>query len=137
MQASGSLQDRAPGRAYRRAKYTTNKEQTMKIQIVTFQLDGIDEEAYNHVCDEMAPAFAAVPGLQAKLWLADRDTNTYGGVYVFSDADAQAAFAGSDLFAAVASNPNLAGVTSRAFNVLPGPTAMTGGGQLAAERAPA
>jgi hypothetical protein len=109
----------------------------MKIQIVTFQLDGIDGEAYNHVCDEMAPAFAAVSGLQAKLWLADPDTNTYGGVYVFSDADAQAAFAGSDLFAAVASNPNLAGATSRAFDVLPGPTAVTGGGRLAAERAPA
>jgi hypothetical protein len=109
----------------------------MKIQIVTFQLDGIDEEAYNRVCDEMAPAFAAVPGLQAKLWLADRDANTYGGVYVFSDAGAQADFAGSDLFAAVASNPNLAGASSRAFDVLPGPTAVTGGGRLAAERAPA
>ncbi len=101
----------------------------MKIQIVTFQLEGINEEAYNHVCDEMAPAFAAVPGLRAKLWLADRDTNTYGGVYVFSDADAQAAFAGSDLFAAVASNPSLTGVTSRAFDVLPGPTAVTSGGR--------
>ncbi len=109
----------------------------MKIQIVTFRLDGIDEEAYSHVCDEMAPAFVAVPGLQAKLWLADRDTNTYGGVYVFSDADAQAAFACSDVFAAVASNPNLAGATSRAFDVLPGPTAMTGGDRLASEHAPA
>lgn len=109
----------------------------MRVQIITFQLDGIDEETYSGVCDEMAPAFAAVPGLQAKLWLADRDTNTYGGVYVFSDADAQAAFAGSDLYAAVASNPNLDGVSSRAFDVLPGPTAVTGGGRLAAERTPA
>jgi hypothetical protein len=107
----------------------------VKIQIVTFQLDGIDEEAYNRVCDEMAPAFAAVPGLQTKLWLADRETNTYGGIYVFSDAHAQAAFAGSDLFAAVASNPNLAGASSRAFDVLPGPTAVTGGSRLAAESA--
>ena len=109
----------------------------MKIQIVTFQLDGIDEEAYCGVCEQMAPAFAAVPGLQAKLWLADRDANTYGGVYVFSDADAQAAFAASDLFAAVASNPNLAGVRSRTFDVLAAPTAATGGDRLAVERAPA
>jgi Putative mono-oxygenase ydhR len=119
------------------SSYTTSKEETMKIQIITFQLNGIDEEAYNHVCDELAPAFAAVPGLQAKLWLADRDTNTYGGVYIFTDAGAQAAFAGSDLFAAVASNPNLAGVNSRAFDVLAGPTTVTGGDRLAAERAPA
>jgi hypothetical protein len=109
----------------------------MKIQIVTFQLDAIDEETYSGICDEMAPAFAAVPGLQAKLWLADRDANTYGGVYVFSDADAQADFAGSDLFAAVASNPNLTGITSRAFDVLTRPTAVTGGDRLEAERAPA
>jgi Putative mono-oxygenase ydhR len=46
-----------------------------------------------------------VPGLSAKLWLADRDANTYGGVYLFSDAHAQAAFAGSDLFVAVGSPP--------------------------------
>jgi len=99
----------------------------MRVQIITFQLDGIDEEAYASMCDELAPTFAAVPGLQRKLWLADRDTNTYGGVYVFSDAHAQEAFAGSDLFAAVASNPNLAGVSSRAFDVLAGPTAVTYG----------
>lgn len=109
----------------------------MKVQIITFQLNGIDDDAYRGICDEMAPAFAAVPGLQTKLWLADRDANTYGGVYVFSDANAQAAFAESELFAAVASNPNLAGVSSRAFDVLPGPTAVTCGGRLAAERAPA
>ena len=103
----------------------------MKIQIVTFQLDGIDEDAYSGVCDEMAPAFAAVPGLQAKLWLADRTTNTYGGVYVFSDADAQAAFAESDLFA------NDVTACNYFVGILPGPTAMTGGDRLAAERAPA
>jgi Putative mono-oxygenase ydhR len=109
----------------------------MKVQIITFQLDGIDDEAYHGICDELAPAFAAVPGLQRKLWLADRDANTYGGVYVFSDAHAQETFAGSELFAAVASNPNLAGITSRVFDILPGPTTVTGGDRLAAERAPA
>jgi hypothetical protein len=102
----------------------------MKIQIITFQLHGIDEETYSGVCDQMAPAFAAVPGLSAKLWLADRATNTYGGVYVFSDTAAQAAFVSSDLFAAVEANPNLTGITSRAFDVLPGPTAATGGERL-------
>jgi Putative mono-oxygenase ydhR len=109
----------------------------MRVQIITFQLDVIDHETYRGMCDELAPAFAAVPGLESKLWLTDRDANTYGGVYVFSDADAQAAFAGSDLFAAVASNPNLAGITSRVFDILPGPTAVTGGDRLTAEPAPA
>jgi hypothetical protein len=109
----------------------------MKIQIVNFQLDGIDEDTYRGTCDELAPAFAAVPGLAAKLWLADRSANTYGGVYVFSDADAQAAYANSELFAAVAGNPNLTGLTSRTFDVLAGPTAVTRGGRLDADRTPA
>ena len=109
----------------------------MKVQIITFQLNGIDDEAYGGMCDELAPAFAAVPGLSAKLWLADRDANTYGGVYLWSDAHAQAAFAESDLFAAVGAHPNLTGITSRAFDVLAGPTAVTRGDRLAAERASA
>jgi hypothetical protein len=107
----------------------------MKIQIVTFELDGIGEDAYANMCDELAPTFAAVPGLSTKLWLADRDANTYGGIYVFSDADAQTAFARSDLYGAVAGNPNLTALSSRAFDVLPGPTLVTGGGRLAAARA--
>jgi Putative mono-oxygenase ydhR len=105
----------------------------MKVQIVTFQLDGIDDQAYGGMCDELAPTFAGVPGLATKVWLADRDANIYGGVYVFSDARAQAAFAGSDLFAAVADHPNLTEVSSRAFDVLAGPTAVTRGDRLAAE----
>jgi hypothetical protein len=106
----------------------------MKVQIVTFQLGGIDDEAYSSMCDELAPTFAAVPGLSAKLWLADRDANTYGGVYLWSDDHAQADFARSDLFAAVTGNPNLTGLTSRAFDVLAGPTAVTTrGSRLAAE----
>lgn len=64
-------------------------------------------------------------------------TNTYGGVYVFSDAHAQEIFAESDLFAAIAGNPNLTEVRSRAFDVLAGPTAVTRGDRLAAERASA
>jgi hypothetical protein len=109
----------------------------MKVQIVTFQLDGIDEEAFSGMSDELAPAFAAVPGLLTKLWLADRDTNTYGGVYVWADAAAQSSYARSDLFAGVARHPNLAGMTNRVFDVLDGPTAATGGHRLAPERASA
>src|SRR5256714_1512423 len=99
IQSSGDLQGRGPGRTYGRGP-STRQEQTMKIQIVNFQLDGIDEDAYRGTCDELAPAFAAVPGLAAKLWLAGRSANTSGGVYVFSDAGAQDAFADSGLVAA-------------------------------------
>ena len=42
----------------------------MHIQVVTFQLDGIDDAAYQAHAEQAAPAFAALPGLRAKIWLA-------------------------------------------------------------------
>lgn len=97
----------------------------MHVQIVNFQLSGIDEEQYRATCDELAPAFAAVAGLVAKVWLADAEANTYGGVYLWADRAAMEAFGESELFQAVLSHPNLAGVSSRDFGVLEAPTAVT------------
>ena len=44
----------------------------MQILIVNFNLDGLSEEEFESSCDELAPAFAAVPGLASKVWLAER-----------------------------------------------------------------
>ena len=97
----------------------------MHIQIVTFSLKDIDHDAYAKLCDELAPAYAAVPGLTSKTWLADRAANTYGGVYEWESADALAAFTKTDLFNAVVSHPNLANLTSTDFAVLDAPTRVT------------
>ena len=45
----------------------------MQILIVNFNLDGLSEEDFASSCDELAPAFAAVPGLASKVWLADHE----------------------------------------------------------------
>ncbi len=45
-----------------------------------FNLNGITETDYAAGCDQIAPAFAAVPGLVTKVWLADSDAGVYGGV---------------------------------------------------------
>ena len=55
----------------------------MQILIVNFNLDGLSEEEFASSCDELAPAFAAVPGLASKVWLADRAEGIFGGVYTF------------------------------------------------------
>jgi hypothetical protein len=68
-----------------------------------------------------------VPGLLGKLWLADAVKNTYGGVYIWQDAAAMQAYMASDLGKGVAGNPNFANLTSRDFEVLSGPTAVSGG----------
>ena len=89
----------------------------MHVQIITFRLVDMDEAGYRAACAEMAPAFAALPGLLSKIWLADPATNTYGGVYLFRDREAMESYAASELFATVAVFPHFDDITSRDFSV--------------------
>ena len=99
----------------------------MQILIVNFNLDGLSEEDFESSCDELAPAFAAVPGLASKVWLADRAEGVFGGVYTFESERALDAYVQSDLFAAVGSTPGLVNISVRRFGVLEGPTRVTRG----------
>ena len=75
----------------------------MHVQIVNFQLSGLDEAHYRFGCEDEAPAFAAVPGLLSKVWLA-HSTSTYGGVYMWWDRQALQTLDGSDLFRGIAAD---------------------------------
>lgn len=99
----------------------------MEILIINFSLEGMDEAAYRRLADEVAPAFAAVPGLVSKVWLAHSIEGVYGGVYTFQDGAAVDAFVASELFAEVGATPGLAGISVRRFGVLREPTAVTRG----------
>ena len=99
----------------------------MHIQIINFRLKGVSEEDYAGLADELAPSYAAVPGLVRKVWLADSENGVYGGVYVWQDRQAMEDFAQTELNKSVATHPNLDDVTSTDFGVLLGPTAVTRG----------
>jgi hypothetical protein len=99
----------------------------MEILIINFTLDGMSEQEYRQVCDAVAPAFAEVPGLQSKVWLADGEANVYGGVYAFeSDTDVDR-FLSSQLFTDIGAHPNLVNAEARRFHVLEEPTRVTNG----------
>jgi hypothetical protein len=102
----------------------------MHAQVVNVHLAGIDDAGFRALCDELASNFTAIPGMQAKIWLADPATNTYGGIYLWDDRAAMEKYARSDLFEAVASHPNFTDLTSHDFEVLTGPTALTSRGLL-------
>ena len=70
----------------------------MHILIINFQLNGINRDQYEAVCNEVAEAFAAVPGLVSKKWLANEEDNTYGGVYLFENRQAMLDYQASELF---------------------------------------
>jgi hypothetical protein len=103
----------------------------MQLLIVTFNLKDLGDADYRQACVDEAPAFAALPGLLSKTWLADEATNTYGGVYAFVDRDALDAYLGGDLFRGFATDPTLPNLTATAYEILDVPGAITRG--LAAE----
>ncbi len=99
----------------------------MELLIINFNLNGITENQYAAVCDEIAPAFAAVPGLVRKVWLADSTAGVYGGVYTFETGASLEAFLASDLFAQVGAMKELSAISVRRFGVLAAPTGVTRG----------
>jgi putative monooxygenase ydhR len=107
----------------------------MQTLIITFRLDGLDAAAYAQAAEEMAPQFAAVPGLIGKTWLADPETNTYGGVYFFAERRSVDDYLASAIVQALHANPHLADVTARVYGTLEAPTRITWGAQPVASAA--
>ena len=100
----------------------------MHIQVITFKLDGIDEAAYQAHAEQHAPVFAALPGLRAKIWLANPQANTYGGIYTWDDVAAMRAYQGGQIFQGLQANPHMIDVAVSDFSVMDGPTKVTRGG---------
>lgn len=109
----------------------------MDTVVITFNLVDMTHARYEEVCAELAPAFAALPGLLAKIWLADAVNARYGGVYLFVDAESADTFAGSALARTVAEYPHFAEVTVRRFVVDEASTGRTQPGLAIVAPAPA
>ena len=99
----------------------------MPMLVVTFKLNGIDDAAYQAHAEQNAPAIATLPGLRAKIWLANAETNTYGGIYTWDDVASMRAYQGGTLFQRLQANPHMTDVAVRDFSVLAGPTKVTRG----------
>jgi heme-degrading monooxygenase HmoA len=97
------------------------------VQIVNFQLKDISEEDYRRQCEAIASAFANMPGLFSKTWLANQETNTYGGVYVWRDLQAMEDYIETDLYKGMLANPHFDNITVKDFAVLENPTRVTRG----------
>ncbi len=98
----------------------------MHILVINFNLHDLSREQYESVCDELASTFASIPGLISKTWLANEETNTYGGVYLWESRAAMEAYRAGEIFASIGANPALINVTATDFEVLAGPSKVTG-----------
>lgn len=88
----------------------------MQVQTVIYELDGISEDEYLDLAARLAPRYASMPGLQAKLWLENAAENTYGAVYFWEDEESMERYRRSDLFEGA--NPVFDNVISEGFSVL-------------------
>jgi quinol monooxygenase YgiN len=99
----------------------------MHILVINFNLKGISEEDYRGLVEPIAPAFAVLPGLISKTWLANKETNTYGGMHVWSDREAMEAYKQTDIYKGMQANPHFENVTVTDFAVVENATRVTRG----------
>src|SRR6201996_4207143 len=85
--------------------------------VITFDLVDMTPEQYARLSAELAPSFAAQPGLLTKIWLTDTDHGRCGGFYLFKDDETAEGFLKSALALSVAQNPHFANCTAQRFTV--------------------
>lgn len=87
----------------------------------------VTREEYEAAVSPLAEAFAAVSGLQWKVWIINEDETTAGAIYLFEDEAALGAFLESDLAASVLSHPALSDFEAKPFDIMAKQTAVTRG----------
>ena len=96
----------------------------MEALVVTFK-NHASQEQFTAATAEHARLFAEVDGLLAKIWIADPESDTKGGIYLFRDRTALDAYLESDLFGSILAEPSFEGTTWRSYQVLDELTART------------
>jgi hypothetical protein len=97
----------------------------MHALVVTHGLREVTPVEHAELCEQVAPAVAAVPGLVEAIWLANTVTGRYGSFYLFDGKGSFDRFAASELFDTLRSLPAISGLATSEFGVADGPTAIT------------
>lgn len=90
----------------------------MHIQIVNFGLNGISDKDYQLACQDETEPFATMPGLLAKIWLRNADSNIYGGLYFWRDRESYENYINGEIFNSIKSAPEFSDVTSLDFEII-------------------
>jgi hypothetical protein len=99
----------------------------MHALFVSYALRDSNPVQHAELCEQLAPAVAAVPGLVSKTWLANAETRRFGGFYVFDSRAAFERYVASELFDTLTSLGSVDDVVTSEFSVAPVPTALTRG----------
>jgi hypothetical protein len=77
----------------------------------------MSEEEWKAAQEPAAPIIGATPGLISKTWIADPETSTYGGFYLWESREAIDAFMQSEIVRGLAANPAFGNLSARTFSV--------------------
>ena len=99
----------------------------MHALFVSYALRDTDTAQHAELCEQLAPAVAAFPGLLAKTWLTNGETGRFGGFYLFASRAAFERYVASELFDTLLSRSSVRDVTASEYSVADTPTALTGG----------
>lgn len=99
----------------------------MHALFVTYTLRDCDPAQHAELCEQLAPAVAAVQGLLAKTWLTNCETGRFGSFYVFASRVTFERYVASELFDTLLSPGSVRDVTASEFSVADIPTALTRG----------
>lgn len=93
---------------------------------VSYRVDS-NPAQHAELCEQLAPAVAAVPGLLSKTWLTNGETGRFGGFYLFASRAAFERYVASELYDTLTSLDSVRDVVASEFSVAQIPTALTRG----------
>jgi quinol monooxygenase YgiN len=90
---------------------------TQKILVTNYNYS-VSREEYENTVNQLAQAFADVPGCLWKIWLTDDEKKEAGAVYLFEGEKALQDFKASALVASVLSHPALSNFDLKERDIL-------------------
>lgn len=96
-----------------------------RILQINFTLDGVTTAEFAEGCRPFAEPIAAVPGLRWKIWLANEEERSAGGIYQFDDERTVRDYLDGPIIAGVRSHPAVRDLQVRVFGVIPDLSAIT------------
>jgi hypothetical protein len=99
----------------------------MHALVVSYSLRDATPGEHAELCEQLAPAVAAVPGLTSTTWLTNPAAGRYGAFFVFETKPDFDRFVASELFAAITSHGAIEGLVATDYTINDRPTAVTRG----------
>ena len=95
--------------------------------VVSYALRDATPDEHAELCEQLAPAVAAVRGLASTTWLTNPATGRYGAFFVFETKPDFDRFVASELFGTISSHSSIRDLTASDYSISDRPTAVTRG----------